>query len=155
MEVDEGGLQHEALFFYVSIVSQASSLPHNSQLSLLLLMMMTFAAGDGNNDVYGGDDGEGKDFMMIMNWHCVFFCVSTLILPHSHSCEYCDDNDDGPPWWMLHHHHHLIFSPPIVPARKFPFVFQSLIPPSATTITPSTLLLSPSGGNLLCLKLHY
>ena len=97
MEVDEGGLQHEALFFYVSIVSQASSLPHNSQLSLLLLMMMTFAAGDGNNDVYGGDDGEGKDFMMIMNWHCVFFCVSTLILPHSHSCEYCDDNDDGPP----------------------------------------------------------
>ena len=76
MEVDEGGLQHEALFFYVSIVSQASSLPHNSQLSLLLLMMMTFAAGDGNNGdadgVYGGNDEEGKDFMMIMNWHCFF-----------------------------------------------------------------------------------
>ena len=64
MEVDEGGLQHEALFFYVSIVSQTSSLPHNSQLSLLLLMMMTFGAGDGNNDdadgVYGEDDDEGN-----------------------------------------------------------------------------------------------
>ena len=39
-------------------------------------MMMTFAASDGNNGdadgVYGGNDEEGKDFMMIMNWHCFF-----------------------------------------------------------------------------------